>query len=107
MWAYELSASRYAAVRQSLGEPDSFRLRYRLQLREVIALVVRRRLAKPAAFACIEEWANENVAAADREKFREVAENELLSVHEGNFAHFRLTPSEFDAWQKIWSISMS
>lgn len=102
MWAYEHSASRYAAVRQSLGEPDPFRLRYRLQLREVIALVVRSRLAKVAAFACIEEWANENVEAADRETFREVAENELLSLHEGNFARFRLTPSEFEAWQKVW-----
>jgi hypothetical protein len=26
MWAYERSAARYAAVRQSLGEPDPFRL---------------------------------------------------------------------------------
>ena len=103
MWAYEHSASRYAAVRQSLGEPDPFRLRYRLQLQEAIALVVRQRLAKAAAFTCIEEWANENVDEADRETFREVAENELLSLHEGNFARFRLTPSEFEAWWEVWS----
>lgn len=103
IWAYEHSASRYTAVRQSLGEPDPFRLRYRLQLREVIALVVRRRLARVAAFACIGEWANENVEAADRETFREVVENELLSLHDGNFARFRLTPSDFKAWRKVWS----
>jgi hypothetical protein len=36
MWAYERSAARYAAVRQSLGEPDPFRLRYREQFRELI-----------------------------------------------------------------------
>ncbi|MFT4252948.1 MAG: Fic family protein, partial [Caulobacter sp.] len=29
VWAYERSAARYAAVRQSLGEPDPFRLQYR------------------------------------------------------------------------------
>jgi Fic family protein len=29
IWAYERSAARYAAVRQSLGEPDPFRLRHR------------------------------------------------------------------------------
>lgn len=103
IWAYDHSASRYAAVRQSLGEPDPFRLRYRLQLREVIALVVRRRLARMAAFACMEKWANENVEAADRETFREAAENELLSLHDGNFARFRLTPSEFEAWRQVWS----
>ena len=29
IWAYERSASRYAAVRQSLGDPDPFRLKHR------------------------------------------------------------------------------
>jgi Fic family protein len=41
IWAYERSAARYAAVRQSLGEPDPFRFRYREQLRELIAELVR------------------------------------------------------------------
>ncbi len=41
IWAYERSAARYAAVRQSLGEPDPFRLRYRDQLREIISSIVR------------------------------------------------------------------
>ena len=34
IWAYERSASRYAAVRQSLGEPDPFRLKHRAGLRQ-------------------------------------------------------------------------
>ncbi|BGE85333.1 hypothetical protein Ms3S1_17690 [Methylosinus sp. 3S-1] len=38
--AYERSAARYAAVRQSLGEPDPFRLRYREQLREIIGHLI-------------------------------------------------------------------
>ena len=29
VWAYERSSAGYSAVRQSLGEPDPFRLRYR------------------------------------------------------------------------------
>ncbi len=29
IWAYERSAARYAAVRQSLGESDPFRMRHR------------------------------------------------------------------------------
>ena len=29
VWAYERSCARYSAVRQPLGEPDKFRLRYR------------------------------------------------------------------------------
>lgn len=36
VWAYERSAQSYAAIRQSLGEPDRFRLRFRNELTEVI-----------------------------------------------------------------------
>jgi hypothetical protein len=69
LWAQEHSAARYAAIRQSLGEPDPFRLRYREPLRAV------------------------------------VAEAEIASLHGGNFARYRIRPSEFDAWQKAWSTS--
>ena len=42
VWACERSSARYSAVRQSLGEPDPFRLRYRaLVARGVVAAVVR------------------------------------------------------------------
>ena len=51
IWAYERSAARYAAVRQSLGEPDPFRLRHRAALREVVAEVVRARMDKKQAAA--------------------------------------------------------
>ena len=32
IWAYERSAARYAAVRQSLGEPDPFRFAHKAAL---------------------------------------------------------------------------
>ena len=38
----------------------------------------------------------------DRAAFREVAENELLGLHEGNFARYPIRPREFAAWQEIW-----
>jgi hypothetical protein len=56
IWAYERSAARYAAVRQSLGEPDPFRLRYRGQLRELIADLVRARVGRKDAAAQIAAW---------------------------------------------------
>ena len=37
------------------------------------------------------------------ERFREAAERELLSLHEGNFARYRVRPSEFEAWQEVWT----
>jgi hypothetical protein len=35
--------------------------------------------------------------------FREVAETELLSLHEGNFARYVIRPSEFAAWRDVWN----
>ena len=103
MWAYERSAARYAAVRQSLGEPDPFRLQHRSALREVVASVIRQRMNTKRATAWIAAWAQEHVDQPHRERFREVAERELLNLHEGNFARFRVRPSEFEAWQEVWS----
>jgi hypothetical protein len=73
-------------VRQSLGDPDPFRQRHREALRQLAGDVVRRHLDKKEATAYIAEWLNSNVAVDERGKFREMAESDLLSLHEGNFA---------------------
>jgi Fic/DOC family len=103
IWAYERSAEQYAAVRQSLGEPDPFRFKHRSALRQAVADVIRERLNRKAASAFLAKWTEENVAADDREHFREMAEAELLSLHEGNFARYQVRPSEFKSWQEIWA----
>ena len=103
IWAYGRSAARYAAVRQSLGEPDPFRLQYRSALREVGGAVIRERMNTKRATAWIAAWAREHVDQPHRERFREVAERELLNLHEGNFARYRVRPSEFAAWQEVWT----
>ena len=102
IWAYERSAARYAAVRQSLGEPDPFRLRHRAQLREVIGEIIRARLSRRDAVARIVDWSREKISPDDRQRFTEVVETELTSLHEGNFARYQIRPSEFASWQKVW-----
>jgi len=102
IWAYERSAARYAAVRQSLGEPDPFRLRYREQLRELIADLVRTRVGRKDAAARIAVWSRKEIDPDDRQRFGEIAETELTSLHEGNFARYRIRPSEFAAWRQVW-----
>lgn len=102
MWSYERSAERYAAVRQSLGEPDPFRLRHRDALRAVVAEVVQGRMDRKTTVAHIASWATAHLEENDRATFREVAETELLGLHEGNFARYPIRPGEFAAWQAIW-----
>ncbi len=103
IWAYKRSADRYAAVRQSLGEPDPFRMRHQTALRKVIGAVVRGSMDKKQAAAQVSAWTQEHIEEEDRERFREVAERELLSLHEGNFARYQIRPSEFSAWQEAWT----
>jgi hypothetical protein len=38
----------------------------------------------------------------DRPRFIEVVETELLSLHPGNMARYRIRPSEFAAWKAVW-----
>jgi Fic family protein len=102
IWAYERSSERYAAVRQSLGEPDPFRQRHRDALRQLVGNIVRRRMSRKEASAHIAEWVKSNVATDEREIFREMAESDLLGLHEGNFARLQVRPSEFAAWQIAW-----
>ena len=102
IWAYERSAARYSAIRQSVGEPDPFRLLHRDALRELIGEVVRKRLDVESAAARVAVWVEANVEAGDRARFLEIAETELLGLHEGNYARYRVSPREFDAWREVW-----
>ena len=102
IWAYRRSAARYAAVRQSLGEPDPFRLYHRAAIRGLVGDVIREGMDKRRATMHIGAWVVEHVDEADRERFREVVERELLSLHDGNFSRYRVRPSEFAGWQTVW-----
>jgi Fic family protein len=102
VWAYQRSCARYSAVRQSLGDPDPFRLRYRLLVAEAVAEVVRGGLDKKAATASFRQRAAEQVPAEDQARFIEVVETEIMSLHEGNIARYRLRPAEYQAWRQGW-----
>lgn len=102
LWAYERSAAHYAAVRQSLGEPDPFRLRYRAELRELVADLIRGCTGRKEAIGHIVAWAADRVDSVDRGRFIEIVEAELTGLHEGNFARYQVRPSEFAAWRRVW-----
>jgi len=102
VWAYKRSCARYSAVRQSLGEPDPFRMRYRESIASVIAGVVRSGLGKQQASTQIKLQADNKIATADAPRFIEIVETELMSLHEGNIARYRLRPSEYQQWKAGW-----
>ena len=101
-WAYERSCARYSVVRQSLGEPDPFRLRHRALIAETIRAVVGGGMDRTAAAAHIRLRATEAMPAEERYRFIELVETDLLNLHEGNLARARLSPAEFVAWKEGW-----
>ena len=102
VWAYERSSSLYSATRQEVGEPDLFRMRYRNLILTLVADIVRQCLDKQTAVAAIKQKASEAVGLEDQARFIEVIEIELMNLHKGNIARFRLKPSEYDEWLKTW-----
>jgi len=102
VWAYERSGSLYSATRQELGEPDLFRMRYRNLIITVIGDIVRGCLDKQRAVVAIKQKTFEAVALDDQARFIEVVEIELMNLHKGNMARFRLKPFEYDAWLRTW-----
>lgn len=102
VWAYQRSCARYSAVQQSLGYPDLFRVKYKTKITEFVTTVVRERLDKKQAAGWIARIAEKEIESVDRARFIEITETELISLHEGNIARYRLRPVEFLSWKKGW-----
>lgn len=101
--AYRASAGRYGEVRQGLRPPDALHLAWNEALRDQVRAVVQGRMDKATAAEHLRQWAAGNVPAPDRARVVEMAERILLSLYEGNFARYRLRPSEFAAWEAVWT----
>jgi hypothetical protein len=88
-------------VRRSLGEPDAFRLRYRESITHIVSTIIRERMNREAAIAFIRREAAQ-APTEDRARLIEVAETEIMSLHAGNFARYRVRPAEYEAWRAAW-----
>ena len=102
VWAYERSAQHYRSVRQQLGAPDPFRMKYRDALQVLVRELVMQPVPRQEIGKSIKAWASDNIPIDDQHRFRDVAEVEILSLHEGNYARYRLRLSEFTRWKTLW-----
>lgn len=102
VWAYERSTLRYSEARAYLIGPDIFIENYEANIKNVIIRIIREKLSKHDANKAIELWAEENIPEKDRARFIEIVETELLTLHEGNIAKYKIKPEEFNAWQLEW-----
>jgi hypothetical protein len=102
VWTYERSCDRYQVVRHTLGEPDTFRLRYRKALIDCVGEAIRQ-VGRGNAIdtgEVLSHLAKVLVPENDLAHFLKIAKEEIAALHEGNFARYRLRPGEFKDWQK-------
>ncbi len=97
-WAYERSCEQYRVVREAIGGPDPFRLRYRNALSEAVRETVRA-LAPPRKRELRQWAAAHSVPAVDLDQFAETALSLLVNLHEGAVARYDLRPSEYQTWR--------
>jgi len=96
-WAYERSYEQFRAVAGTRPEPDPFRLKYRAELGEVVADMVR--AGAPIDAAAVRLAATHLVAMEDVPRFVKMALTELRHLHEGNIARFRIRLAHYRAWK--------
>ena len=97
--AYERSCQQYAAAKQSLRPPDTFRNRFRRQAGEAIAGVVRADL--PATHASVEQRVPAEVSESERARFVALVLSEFATLNADSAVRFGLRPLEFQAWQDL------
>lgn len=103
VWAYERSCQQYVAVQQHLVPPDTFRLRYRAALNEVVAAIVR--AGEAANEAGVRRLMLMGVQDADRGRFVALVLAEFKTLHDGNAVRFGLRPLEYSAWAQRHGLS--
>ena len=74
----------------------------RVDIADAVANVVRGRMNKQEAVSYVRRYAEKQVVESDRERFIEVVETQLISLHEGNIARYQLRSAEFRSWQAVW-----
>jgi hypothetical protein len=98
IWAYERSCLNFKAITDALPEPDPLRLKYRTELREAVARLVRE--TRGTKVGDTRKVAANLVPPDDQAKFESMVSRELNNLHEGNIARYGLRLEEFKTWNQ-------
>jgi len=98
-WAFERSTREYLAVQKNLSEPDPIRLKYRREIHDLVARIVRECPADPQQE--IAKSAERMVSQEDHARFKEQIFDDLKRLHEGILGRYGIRPAEFKHWQDI------
>jgi Fic family protein len=102
LWAYRRSSQRYTAIQQSLGEPNLLKLRYRTEIQEIVRTIILEKTEGNQVTKKIQELTDKKeIPESIHSEFINLIETEIMSLHEGNFARFKVRPSEYQVWKDL------
>lgn len=102
IWAYNRSSQRYTAIQQSMGEPNLLKLRYRESIQEIVRSIIVEKVPGAEVGQKIHDLIEaNNIPGADCPALLTLIETEIISLHEGSVARFKVRPSEFQAWKVL------
>ncbi len=99
IWAYQRSCEQFKAVAGSLPEPDPFRLKYRAEIADAVAQIVRK--VAPISPEEVRAVSAGLVPAEARQRLDDMVLADLRHLHEGNLARYRLRLNEYRAWKEM------
>jgi hypothetical protein len=102
LWAYDRSSLQYTALRQVIGDPDPFHIKYRTMIKSLIHMIITAPYTKDQAIHFVREE-SATIPESDRERFIQVVETKLLALNEGNYARYQVLPSQFRVWLAKWT----
>ena len=100
LWAYERSAKQYNVLSHiEHAKPDLFRLKYHKEISLLIHSLISKPLPVKNTLKRIKQE-SKKFPIREQSQFIEVIESELISLHEGNFARYKVNKQQFENWQK-------
>lgn len=102
IWAYTRSSQRYSAIQQAMGEPNLLKLKYRSVIHAIVRAVILEKVKGAQVVSKIHSLIQaQNLPETEQSELFKVIETEILSLHDGNIARFKIRPSEYQKWKEV------
>lgn len=102
LWAYTRSSQRYTAIQRSLGEPNLLKLKHRLEIQEIVRTIILEKTEGAKVTKKIKDLTDaKTFPESERQELINLIETEILNLHEGSVARFKVRPSEYKAWKAL------
>jgi hypothetical protein len=101
VWAYQRSSEKYSGLQQTMGEPNLLKMKYRNVIHEIIlTLVIEKTPGQQLVQGIQNLLAVKKVQESDFNELFKQIEIEVIGLHDGNIARFKIRPSQFEEWKK-------